>query len=223
MSAISKSTVNEIVKLHEQLGGLVRKSVETVWRLGQLLTQAKGALDFGDFIPWIEENLPFARTTAFRYMKVYSRWPQGLPEAMSLTEAYLESGVKRLTAPEPEEKIEPERPALIPARQFDTIFKSTPLSDVDLQNYRVIVNETGQVWSIRRGVRELFPMAQFFPRPEPEAQEAVARFRYLLQSATENYLADIEKLEAEGVLNPPRGESGPDRDKRAKAKLRVVS
>ena len=39
--------------------------------LGELLTEIKGSLKHGDWLPWIEKNLPFDERTARRYIGVF--------------------------------------------------------------------------------------------------------------------------------------------------------
>jgi len=52
------------------INGLVSGMVEAIIETGRLLIEAKDRLDHGEFIPMIEEDLPFERTTAFRFMSI---------------------------------------------------------------------------------------------------------------------------------------------------------
>lgn len=205
-NAISRSAVTEIIKLHNQLGALVRKSVQLVWELGQKLQAAKNTLDHGDFIPWLEKNLGtlISRTTAFRYMSVFNRYPNGLPEDITLTQAYVDAGVKKLAAPEHEE----EDPRPLPTRrdyEIKAIENLPVISDeLELKNYRCTVSSDGIVLSYHRlAPGRPLPVAQLYPSYIQGTEEARMKYIRLIQQATEHYLADMEELEERGVINPP--------------------
>ena len=55
----------------------------------ELLTEIKGGMKHGQWLPWVEENLPFAEDTAQRYMRVFTRRDQ-IPHGavFQLTDAY---------------------------------------------------------------------------------------------------------------------------------------
>ena len=69
----------EINKLHAEIegiraqcnsvaGGLLAKAIA----IGEMLTDQKNALKHGEWLPWLKANVGFDRTTAHRYMKVFS-------------------------------------------------------------------------------------------------------------------------------------------------------
>lgn len=205
-NAISRSAVTEIIKLHNQLGALVRKSVQLVWELGQKLQSAKNTLDHGDFLPWLEENLGtlMTRQTANRYMSVFNRYPHGLPEDITLTQAYVDAGVKKLAAPENEE--EDFRP--LPTRrdyEIKAIENLPVISDnLELHSYRVMVTPDGSVLSYhRQAPGDPLPVARILASPLRGTEEAFQKYSRLIQQATEHYLADMEALEEQGVIRPP--------------------
>src|SRR5271165_651243 len=47
-----------------------QQSVTSIIETGRLLTEAKGALDHGEWLPMVETDLPFQRNTAQRLMKI---------------------------------------------------------------------------------------------------------------------------------------------------------
>jgi ParB family chromosome partitioning protein len=63
----------EVIQLHGELFENAVKEVAKVIRAGELLAGIKAGLKHGEWLPWIEKNLPFDRVTAFRYMRVYER------------------------------------------------------------------------------------------------------------------------------------------------------
>lgn len=71
MTDIEKSRISEIVTLHGEVCGLLKMSLEKAIRIGELLTEQKASLQHGDFIPWIQTNLPFTDRTARSYMNCY--------------------------------------------------------------------------------------------------------------------------------------------------------
>ena len=88
MTQLSLDLSTEINTLHDKLCGLARTSLETAIEIGELLTRQKAALKHGEWIPWCRQNLSFDRTTAFRYMKIFSG--RGMLQAATFgtTEAY---------------------------------------------------------------------------------------------------------------------------------------
>ena len=89
--------LKEIVRLHESVWGHTRKTVKTMIRIGELLTEIKGGLKHGEWLPWIEKNLPFDQKTAWNYMHVFElRDKLGTIPNLSITDVYrlLTSGDK---------------------------------------------------------------------------------------------------------------------------------
>lgn len=71
MANIEKSKVDKMVKLHNEIHGLMIQGLEKAMMLGGLLVDTKKTLGHGRFISWIEKNMPFDERTARRYMGVY--------------------------------------------------------------------------------------------------------------------------------------------------------
>jgi len=65
--------VSEIVALHGQILTTARTTLDLAIRIGQLLAERKASLKHGEWLPWIEANLPFSQPTAFRYMRCFER------------------------------------------------------------------------------------------------------------------------------------------------------
>ena len=108
---------DEINRLHGEIVGALRTSVEAAVRIGKLLSEQKAELAHGEWLPWIEANLPFTDRTAQKYMRVYEGRP-ALPEGksepgsdLSLTAAYRAIGVlAEPSEPDPEPEAEPPAP-----------------------------------------------------------------------------------------------------------------
>jgi hypothetical protein len=68
-----KGKVKEINDLHELTQGYAKSAIENAIRIGELLTEIKGELEHGQWIPWVSRNLPFSRQEAANYMRAYAR------------------------------------------------------------------------------------------------------------------------------------------------------
>ena len=68
---IEKMRAQEIVRLHSEVVGHLRQSLEKAIRIGLLLSEQKQVLKHGEFIPWLEANIPFTDRTARNYMRLY--------------------------------------------------------------------------------------------------------------------------------------------------------
>lgn len=69
--ALIAERTKEIVNLHLGIEASLRRSVQDAIKLGELLAAQKEALPHGDFLPWIERELPFNERTAQRYMMLF--------------------------------------------------------------------------------------------------------------------------------------------------------
>ena len=88
-AAIETSRAAEIRRLHEEIGGALRLSVEKAIRIGELLTEQKAGMGHGSWLPWIEANCPFDERTARRYMRLHARREELKSDSVSdLTSAY---------------------------------------------------------------------------------------------------------------------------------------
>jgi len=63
--------ITEISKLYGEIQDGLMTSLCKIIRIGEILTEQKTRIRHGEWIRWVEENLPFDRTQASRYMKVY--------------------------------------------------------------------------------------------------------------------------------------------------------
>ena len=89
MNAIQKSRVDRITELHDEIAGSLRRTLKRAIEIGGLLTEQRLEMKHGEFIPWVEKNLPFDVRTAQRYMRVYRKKPELKYDSVSyLTEAY---------------------------------------------------------------------------------------------------------------------------------------
>lgn len=68
---IEKTRTQEIVRLHSEVVGHLRQSLEKAIRIGLLLSEQKQLLKHGEFTPWLEANIPFTDRTARNYMRLY--------------------------------------------------------------------------------------------------------------------------------------------------------
>lgn len=72
MAKLIKSNIDEINKLHGELTGMGRTTVELAIRCGELLCAEKERVGHGKWESWAKENLAFSLVTAGRYMRCYN-------------------------------------------------------------------------------------------------------------------------------------------------------
>jgi len=83
------NTAEEINRLHFEICGFARKSLEQAIRIGELLTEQKSRLNHGEWLPWVKGNLAFSDDTARRYVTLYRRKDEIPHNAeFQLTDAY---------------------------------------------------------------------------------------------------------------------------------------
>lgn len=97
--AAAKCITDEIRKLHDEINGFGRKALDNAIRIGELLTQEKAKLDHGEWLPWVQVNMPFTDRTARNYIRCFEKRDRLKSENVSdLAEAY------RLLAPPPDHR-----------------------------------------------------------------------------------------------------------------------
>lgn len=89
-----EDVVQRINNLHNSIVATLKITREKVIEIGQLLTEQKEKVGFGNWLKWIADNLDFGRTTATNYMNVYDAHVNGkLPTVGNLSDFYkLSSG-----------------------------------------------------------------------------------------------------------------------------------
>ena len=66
--------INEIITLHGEILDLGRTALDKALRIGELLTGIKDEVKYGEWLPWVEENLPhISERSIQRYMSLYRR------------------------------------------------------------------------------------------------------------------------------------------------------
>ena len=66
-----KSRIAEITKIYNELQKLYYSGLDRAIRLGELLDEQKKHLKYGEFVNWINKNLPFTERTARNYRKIF--------------------------------------------------------------------------------------------------------------------------------------------------------
>lgn len=69
--SLTVAPLDEIKQLHSEIISSARTTLDKAIRIGELLTEQRGKLKHGQWLPWVRENLPFSDQTARRYMGVY--------------------------------------------------------------------------------------------------------------------------------------------------------
>ena len=205
-------TEKEIRFLHEKLHGVARISLVLAFELGKRLAAVKeGQLNHGEFIPWLEATFPFSLRTAQRYMKLYEYFKNDtgrITEDTTFQEAYIEAGVKKIVAPEPEpeEEIHFAGDGL-PLENWSLKFRQPPISGIKLRWHRVIPDERdGRVYLLRGENGYPVPVAEIYLPQMGESPVIAANFRKVqrdIAAAIELYCAQVEELEEQGILKGP--------------------
>jgi hypothetical protein len=65
------ASMKEIKKLHGAIIHAAKTSLDSAIRIGGLLTAIKDKLEHGQWIPWIEKNLPFSERAAQNYLRCF--------------------------------------------------------------------------------------------------------------------------------------------------------
>jgi hypothetical protein len=87
MATMNDVVVNKINELHRGIEDKLRSSVSDAIEIGRLLTEKKGQLQHGDFLPWLKGNCNFSQKTAWSYMKLNEHQCK-LESVTNLQEAY---------------------------------------------------------------------------------------------------------------------------------------
>jgi hypothetical protein len=88
----------EIIRLHDEVTGHLKTSLEKAIRIGELLTDQKESMAHGAFTPWVKENLPFTDRTARNYMHLHRERDRLKTETVS----DLKTAYKMLSPPKSE-------------------------------------------------------------------------------------------------------------------------
>jgi hypothetical protein len=76
-----------IIDCHNGINGSMKQALEYAFEAGRLLTEVKESLNHGEFLPWIEKNIPFSSDTTNRYIKLYN-YQNKIRTVRNLQEAY---------------------------------------------------------------------------------------------------------------------------------------
>ena len=80
---IEITKVSRLIDIHNEITGNLKNSLELAIEAGKLLTNIKATLQHGEFIPWIEANMPFTDRTARNYMNLYENKDKLKTESVS--------------------------------------------------------------------------------------------------------------------------------------------
>ena len=68
----TKKSVEQILKLHAEILDAVRTSLPKAIKIGELLTGIKDKMEHGQWLPWVQKNLPFAERTVRNYCRCFA-------------------------------------------------------------------------------------------------------------------------------------------------------
>lgn len=105
-----RKLADKINQEHEACEGAFTESLGHARRAGELLIEAKGQVEHGDWLPWVEANCEFSVRTAQVYMRIESNWAE-LANTQGLAHLGVESAAKLLADPR---ETEPEPIRILP-------------------------------------------------------------------------------------------------------------
>jgi len=79
----------EITRLHQEILGAAKTTLEKARRIGELLVAKKQSLAHGEWLPWFTKNCKFSTQSADRYRAVFIHWDEiKFLTVENLTDAY---------------------------------------------------------------------------------------------------------------------------------------
>src|SRR5438034_797321 len=82
------AVVKEITRLHGEIFDAARTTLTKAIRIGELLTRVRASRK-GNWLKWIDDNLPFSHDSALRYLHCYERRDDPrLRNVRNLSDAY---------------------------------------------------------------------------------------------------------------------------------------
>lgn len=106
--------IKEINDLHRGIADKLKSSVEDAIEIGRLLTVVKNNLKHGDFLPWMQVNCSFGKSTAYNYIKLFEHRNK-LPSVGNLQEAYQQ--IETLEAQEKQSEAKKQRERVLTYNQ----------------------------------------------------------------------------------------------------------
>ena len=73
MNKIQKTRIDKITELHNEIGGYLKITLDKAIEIGGLLSGQKAELNHGEWLPWVNDNLPFSERLARDYMRFHER------------------------------------------------------------------------------------------------------------------------------------------------------
>lgn len=138
MNQLVLSRIEEISTLHSANETDVATMMKRVIRIGELLFEQKSSMKHGEWIPWVELNLPFDRTQASRYMKVHKERDRLNDESTQ----HLTGAIASLISPKPAPKEQEEPCGEEEEDVVDVEFEEE--DDDDLPTSRININELAE-------------------------------------------------------------------------------
>ena len=196
MGDIAIRKVDEIRKLYEGIKVGLKKTIEDVITIGELLCKVEDELDHGQFGNWIEDNFEFSYKTAKRWMNVYENKKAVLKELkkdnrLLLTDIYNSVSAKAIP--------KKETPKLAPAKRCMTKeeAKEWKKGSSELENYSLMARN-GQVFVLKKGASHPAIVSYVTIEQLVGLEEALEALNNNLQEIFTQYYADVEAFEKQG-------------------------
>jgi Protein of unknown function (DUF3102) len=117
---VVKDPVEEINQLHADICLAARGTIEAAIRIGELLTEERKALKYGEWLKWLKGNIQFSQRTAYRYVRTYKHRSKFATVA-NLADAYRISLPKQKRKLKEAKAITPEQASKLWLRLLDKL------------------------------------------------------------------------------------------------------
>ncbi|MDR1418786.1 MAG: DUF3102 domain-containing protein [Treponema sp.] len=219
-----EKTENEIRFLDRNFKVSSNVSLIMVYEMGKRLHAMRYyILDHGMYPSWVKQNFNYTPQTAARYEKLFLHYranPRELLEKNTVTEAYIDAGIKKIISADNGDESPPQiagkpDPKAEKARML-SMFKKPTLSGAKLENHRVDIIG-GTIYVYRKDVMATTaPVNLYFMHPPGLPNSDWLDMQKSFVVATELYLEKVEEYEAQGRIEAPLDKSIPAVMKRIK-------
>jgi len=109
---------------HQQCEQALKAGLAHALEAGRLLLEAKGQVEHGQWLPWVEANCRFSERTAQAYMRVVRSLPELEAKAQGLADLTFEQSVELLASPCQDDE-RPEDPFVLTATGLQMVREPT--------------------------------------------------------------------------------------------------
>lgn len=103
--ALTTNRLTEIAETvnaeHAKIEGVLREGLARAVNVGQLLTEAKGLVNHGEWGAWIADKCRFSERTAQNYMRIAAKYPELTAKSATVADLTYRKAIALLADPKP--------------------------------------------------------------------------------------------------------------------------